>query len=282
MGLKPGKGWLIKMRDQFLARMMNAKFNEYKPKLNKIRDQLHLPPLENTLDIFHSADFRIIQTLRTFDTPILPPPVNVRYSGPILDDPDWAATKQWNAPWDQSDRRPLVVISFSSTFQNQAPVIQKSIDALKGLHVKGLVTLGMAMENEDFNIPDNVFVMNTARHSEVFPHADVVITHAGHGTVIRALAHGVPLICLPLGRDQNDNAIKVEMKGCGIKLSPGAKVSAISKAVGKILTDADFKLNAGKLKEELSRSDGFDALLTEIEQYSLQHKKHIKDTETVK
>jgi len=41
----------------------------------------------------------------------------------------------------------------------------------------------------------------------VFPLADLVITHAGHGTLMRALSHGLPLVCLPMGRDQNQTFI---------------------------------------------------------------------------
>ena len=43
----------------------------------------------------------------------------------------------------------------------------------------------------------------------MFPDAAAVVTHAGHGTIMRALAHGIPLLCLPMGRDQDDNAARV-------------------------------------------------------------------------
>ena len=54
--------------------------------------------------------------------------------------------------------------------------------------------------------PDNVTVTRWARHAEVLPHCSAVITHGGHGTVMKALIAGVPLIVVPLGRDQPDNA----------------------------------------------------------------------------
>ena len=219
LGMKPGTGAVTKIRDRILAKLLVAKFNQFKQALNKTRAKLHLPPLTNTLDLIDSADLRIIQTLRSFDIPIEPAPKNVRYSGPVLDDPDWVQAEQIAYPWGDNPQRPLVVISFSSTFQNQKQDIQNSIDALAGLAVNGLVTLGLAMENEQFTVPQNVHLVNSVKHSEVFPDADLVITHAGHGTVLRALACGVPLLCIPIGRDQADNSVKVEMQGCGIKLS---------------------------------------------------------------
>ena len=57
-------------------------------------------------------------------------------------------------------------------------------------------------------------------HGEVLPHASLVVTHAGMGTVMSALSHGVPLLCLPLGRDQFFNAAMVERLGAGRAL-PG-------------------------------------------------------------
>ncbi|MFB6340196.1 nucleotide disphospho-sugar-binding domain-containing protein [Saccharicrinis sp. FJH62] len=274
MGLKPGTGILTKMRDRILGKLMISKFNEFKPSLNKIRSGLGLPLLNNTIDLLNMADMRIIQTLKSFDVPIDPAPENVRYAGPVLDDPDWTQSEKWEYPWDKKEKSPLIVISFSSTFQNQLVAVQNCISALKDLPVKGLVTLGLAMENFNFDVPENVKLVNSVQHSQVFPHADIVITHAGHGTVMRALANGVPLICLPMGRDQKDNAIKIEMKGCGIKLSSESKPYKIKKAIERILNDPDFKINAVKIQKEILENPGMDAVLLEIENKVLAHKEH--------
>ena len=52
-------------------------------------------------------------------------------------------------------------------------------------------------------------------HAAVLPSVDVVVSHAGLGTVTAALAHGVPLVCHPFGRDQHLNAQRVEAVGRG-------------------------------------------------------------------
>jgi UDP:flavonoid glycosyltransferase YjiC (YdhE family) len=36
--------------------------------------------------------------------------------------------------------------------------------------------------------------------------------------VIKALAAGVPLVCLPMGRDQEDTAARVTLSGSGVRL----------------------------------------------------------------
>lgn len=264
MGVKPGKGPFIRLRDKILGKMLVTKFNQYKTSLNELRAELGLQALKNTVDLMDQADFRLIQTLKSFDVPIIPAPTNVRYIGPVLDDPDWVATKEWTS--ESGEEQPLVVISFSSTFQNQAEVIQNSINALDGLPLRGIVTLGMAMENNQFDVPENVTLEKSLKHSLVFPHADILITHGGHGTLIRALANGVPLICLPNGRDQKDNAIKVEMHGCGIKLPRKANSNKIRSAVESILNDKSYSKNVNKFRDELLNFQGMEDVLLEIEE----------------
>lgn len=264
MGLKPGKGFFYKFRDKLLAKLMISKFDEFKVTLNQKLDSLSLAPLKHTLDLFERADLRLIQTSKSFDVPIDPMPKNVRYIGPELDDPDWVSSKEWVTPWSGQDKKPLVIISFSSTFQNQAKAIQNSINALASLPVNGIVTLGPAMENQDFMMPNNVVVMKSVKHSMLFPHANLVITHGGHGTIIRALSCGLPIICLPMGRDQGDNAIKVAIKGCGIKLSPKSTPNRIQNAVKQILRDNQFEINAKKMQVEINKPGRIEEVIAEI------------------
>lgn len=262
-GLQPGKGSLGKFRDKVLTRLFNLKLNGFLSSINETRASLKLPPMKKTVDLIHGADLRLIQTLERFDFPIQPKPANVRYTGPVLNDPDW--TSPWTNPWSEEDPRPLVVISFSSTFQNQYAAIQSAIDAIKGEDIRGLVTLGPAIDKERFSIPGNVVIVKSAPHSVVFPLASLVITHAGHGTIMRALAHGLPLICLPMGRDQNDNAIKVEHHGIGIALRAKAGPDKISTAIRRILKEEGFKQAASSFREDIRGSNKSELTLQEIE-----------------
>jgi len=195
-----------------------------------------MPPLTNISDLIHEADLKIVQTLNSFDIPIEPAPGNVRYTGPAIDDPDWAKSDQWKNPWASQKESPIVVIAFSSTFQNQRSIIQNCVHAMKNLPVNGCVTLGPAIKDIELECPDNVVVLKSTKHSLLFPHVDLVITHGGHGTIMRSLAYGLPVICLPMGRDQGDNAIKVERCKVGIKLAARSSPSRISEAIQQILS----------------------------------------------
>ena len=96
--------------------------------------------------------------------------------------------------------------------------------------MRGLVTTGPAIPTGSIDAPANVTVVERAPHSEVLRHASAVVTHAGHGTVLKALAAGVPVVALPLGRDQLDNAARVAHHGAGLKLKPKASPDAIADA----------------------------------------------------
>lgn len=265
-GLLPGKGVAGRLRDRLLGTAFHAVLNMYLSRINRFRDEWGLPRINRIVDLFNQADLRIIQTLRDFDFPIEPAPANVRYTGSVLDDPDWVGNG--SMPWLQKDDRPLVVISLSSTFQNQSKVIQNAIRALEGMDVRGLVTLGPAMLDNGFSVPDHVHVVKTAPHSMVFPQADLVITHAGHGTVMRALANGLPLVCVPMGRDQNDNAAKVAWHGCGIRLGSKATPEKIRDAVSNILNEPAFRQNAAKFQEAIREHAKKDVIMDVFEKLS--------------
>lgn len=258
LGLLPNNSLFGKLRDKALTQVFNRVLNQYLPTLNKARNALSLAPYRCLTDAFHQADFRFIQTSKAFDAAITPAPDNLHYVGPVLDDPSWVSHKQKPALisdirslWPEDDSRPLVVVSLSSTFQNQRPVLERIITALGNLEIRALVTLGPAMENETFRLADNLRVVSSLPHSQVFAYADAVITHAGHGTVMRALANGLPLVCLPMGRDQIDNAALVAHHGAGIKLKASASPNKIRKAITHLLNTPEFKSQAQSLQKNI-------------------------------
>ncbi len=263
LGILPVNNVFGRLRDSLLAKGFNLIFDKYLPPVNSVREEHNLKKLNHIAELFHAADLRIIQTSKAFDFPIYPAPKNVRYTGPVLDDPDWV--ESWNSPWSKDDKRPLVVVAFSSTFQNQKQVIQNCITALSKLQVRGLVTLGLAMEEETFVTDENVKVITNASHTQIFPDASCVITHAGHGTVMRALVNSAPLVCLPMGRDQGDNAAKVAYHGAGIKLSAKASSTKISKAVLKILSVPDYKENAASLGAKIKSDAEHESIVSALE-----------------
>ena len=153
----------------------------------------------------------------------------------------------------------------STTYMDHVAQLQRAVTALAGLPVRGLVTTGPAVDPGRLDAPANVTVVRSAPHGEVLAHADAVITHGGHGTVMKALIAGVPLVCLPTGRDQPDNAARVKARGAGIKLSKRTGSRRIAAAVQRILGDRSFAAAARELGEQLRAEADRDAALVELE-----------------
>ena len=142
----------------------------------------------------------------------------MRYVGPVLDDPAW--TQPWSPPEGED---PLVLVAMSSTYMEQHVTLQTVVDALGTLPVRGLVTTGPALDRRAVSAPDNVTVVSSAPHNRVLEHASVAVTHGGHGTVMKCLAAGVPMVVMPHGRDQKDNGVRVVARGGPACWSSGAR-----------------------------------------------------------
>ena len=103
--------------------------------------------------------------------------------------------------------------------------------------VHALVTTGPAVDPAVIRAPQNVSVRRWARHADVLPYCAAVVTHGGHGTVLKALAAGVPLVIAPLGRDQPDNAARVIRAGAGLRVRRTADIATLQRAIGRVLDD---------------------------------------------
>jgi MGT family glycosyltransferase len=194
---------------------------------------------------------QMVLTSAAFDFQSPAPPPQLVYAGAALDDPDW--TEPWTSPWQAGDSRPLVLVGFSSTFQNQAAALQQVIDALAMLDVRAVVTAGPSIDWRSLRATPNVHVCQSAPHSELLREAAVVVTHAGHGTVMRALAAGVPLVCLPMGRDQNENAARVVYHGAGLRLRPADAPATIRDAIRSVSETPGYRERARALGEQIVR-----------------------------
>lgn len=265
-GFMPRRDFIGRARDDLFNLAFFKMLDAYIPTFSEMHREFGLPPVNGAADLvdhYHRADRRLILTSEVFDFPITPAPANTRYVGPVLDDPEWSG--EWESPWSDRDDRPLVVGSLSSTFQNQRDTLQGIIAALGALQVRGLVTTGPAMRGEQFDAPANVVVVPAAPHSRIFPQAAAVITHGGHGTVMRALSGGVPLLCLPMGRDQNDNAARIVARGVGLRLKPSARPERIAAAVRRLLHEPSFRAGARRLGSAIAVDAAADRAVEELE-----------------
>jgi MGT family glycosyltransferase len=154
------------------------------------------------------------------------------------------------------NRDPLVLVSFSTSFMDQRASVQRVLDALAGLRVRVLLTTGPALKAEQLRIPANTHAVAFLPHRIVLPQAALMITHAGWQTINAALADGVPLLCIPGGRDQPDNAARVALVGAGITVRRNASKRKLRRVIATALQDPALKQGARAMATALARSDG--------------------------
>lgn len=262
-GFPPARNDQDRQMHEQVRQAVTAMFDSGLPVLNAARAELGLAPLEHLLDQFKAARVELLATSRAFDFPADNLPPRVRYVGPQIGDPRWA--KPWTSPWPASDSRPLVAVGFSTTFQNHARVLQNVIDALAPLPVRVLVTLGGSIKPAELRPAANCVLVESAPHSAVMREAAVAITHGGHGTVMRALLNRLPMLVIPHGRDQNDNAVRVTQRGAGLSLTPDATVDAIRAACARLLDEPAFRAAARQLGDLVAADAENSTVVEELE-----------------
>ncbi len=188
------------------------------------------------------------------------------YVGPAFE----PHTAEWSSPWSEGNTDPLVLVSFSTSYMNQRALAQRVLDAIGPLPVRALLTAGPALDTGGLRVPENTRAVEFVAHRTVLPYASLVITHAGWQTVNAALADAVPLLCIPDGRDQPDNAARVLACGAGIRLSKRASLRKLREAITKALEDPGLKHAASAAAAALARSDGAVTVVGMLERLS-QH-----------
>ncbi len=259
-GMFPAKGPLGRLRDRALDVVVERLLNRGLPGLNEARASLGLVPLDRLRAQYRRADRVLVLTSQAFDFPARLPS-NVRYVGAQLDDPAWV--EPWTPPAD--DDRPFVLVAMSTTFMNHVDQLQRVVTALGLLPVRGLVTTGQAVDPDQIQAADGVTVVRSAPHRSVLEHADVLVTHGGHGTVMKGLAAGVPIVCTPTGRDQPDNAARLVYHGAGVRVSKKAPAPKIAAAVRRVLGDPSYRAGAARLGERVRVEADRSMVVAELE-----------------
>ena len=220
---------------------------------NAHRAALGLPAIERLGDI-HDACARAIVALPKEFEPDVPDAANVLRIGPVLDAPP--LSREIDKVDVRDGSTPLVLISLSTSEQGQADLLQRCVDAVAQLSVRAIVTTGPSIDPATVRAGANTRVVRYVPHAQILPSASLVITHAGLGTTMSALGHGVPLLCTPMGRDQFFNADQVQALGAGRTLMPDSSSDAIAQAATAILGDDRFKAGAKRMAVAIGRYGG--------------------------
>ena len=229
---------------------------------NAHRAGLGLPAIERLGDVHDACARAIVAVPKEFE-PDAPDAANVLRVGPVLDAPP--LSREIDEVDVRDGSTPLVLVSLSTSEQGQADLLQRCADAVAQLPVRAIVTTGASIDPASVKPGANTRVVRYVPHAEILPSASLVITHAGCGTTMAALGHGVPLLCTPMGRDQFFNAEQVQALGAGRMLMPDSSSDAIAQAASDILGDDRFEAGAKQLAVAIGGYGGAAAAAVSLE-----------------
>jgi UDP:flavonoid glycosyltransferase YjiC (YdhE family) len=149
--------------------------------------------------------------------------------------------------------RPTVYVTLG-TVDNDAPgVIEAAVAGVRDEPVNLVVTVGPNRDPAELGPqPPTVHVERYVPQSSLLPHCDVVVSHGGSGTTLAALAHGLPLLLLPQGANQFENAARCAALGAGIRLLPEeTDAHAVREAVRALLDDSRFRASAAGVAAQI-------------------------------
>lgn len=205
----------------------------------------------NPVAAANAAKLVLVTTRRDFEPrPGTPVEDRVRHLGLVWQDQPVQA-----AP---DPDRPRVLVSFSTTyFPGQARAMQRVLDALDGLPIELIATTG-AVDPDRLRVPAGARVLRRADHGALLPTTALVIGHGGHATTARTLAHGIPLLAMPMHPLMDQRAVgrAVARHGAGSVLSKQARPATIRKAALALLADGPHREAAHRIGVETRNRDG--------------------------
>jgi UDP:flavonoid glycosyltransferase YjiC (YdhE family) len=227
------------------------------PEANALRAELGLTPIPESADTLFTelqrrCDLQLVALPAELD-PRAATERNAVHVGPIAEED--ASADALELPWPGDDATPLVVVGLSSSYMHQEALLERILKALAELPVHVLATTGLELDPDEVSAPPGVELRRFVQHAAVMPRAALVVTHAGTGTLMAALAHGVPCVCIPLGRDQPVNAAVMAELGVGLALAKNASVEEIRAAATEALGSETLRAEAGRMRSAIAAYD---------------------------
>jgi MGT family glycosyltransferase len=151
-----------------------------------------------------------------------------------------------------------VYVSLGTVFNNKPDVFRKITSALDNPEFQVIVSAGGAYEKlSQSHLPENVLLFERVPQIALLPKVDLVIGHGGNNSTNETLAAGKPLIILPVGGEQGDNASRVEYLDVGLRVDiQQFDATEIYHKVQTIRTTPGFQARAHALQQAIAKTDG--------------------------
>jgi MGT family glycosyltransferase len=178
--------------------------------LNRTRGQVGLPPLAHV----HGGTSRELALVATYPQLEYPRawPSHAHVVGPLM----------WEPPTDEiplpQGDEPLVLVAPSTSQDPDHRLLHAALRGLADAPVRVLATYNRRLPSRPLPVPANAHVVDWVSYARTLPHCDAIVCHAGHGTLVRALSSGVPVVACPVAGDMNENAARLAWAGAGVRV----------------------------------------------------------------
>jgi MGT family glycosyltransferase len=232
LGLAPRSDRLGRLRDRLVKPLTLGTLERVIAKhMNPLRAELGLAPVQTIDDVYLAASIVLAYTVEPFEYPRSHWPAKLRLVGPGL----------WEPPadppaWLDGLEQPLVLVTCSTLFQNDRRLAEVACEAFAGTPFDVVVTTA-DVDPDGLPTAANLRIERFLPHAPMLERAACVVCHAGMGITQKALAHGVPVVAVPFGRDQPEVARRVEVVRAGVRLparqlTPRRLREAVNEALG--------------------------------------------------
>lgn len=232
-------------------RQLERGLRQGRDELNETRRRVGLPGVERlhgglSPDLCLVATFPQLEYSRVW-------PRGVHVVGPMLWEPPGAAAVSL-PPGDG----PLVLVAPSTSHDPGQRLLAAAVEGLAGTEARVLASMDGRAPRRALRANASTHLVNWLSYQQAMPHAAAVVTHAGHGTVARALINGVPVVAVPHSGDMAENAARVDWAGVGVRV-PWRLLSGttLRLALGRVLDRrAAYGARAGLLADWAAAHDG--------------------------
>ncbi|MDX1992613.1 MAG: glycosyltransferase [bacterium] len=217
--------------------------------LNEVRAGYHLPP-DSELKML-SRDLVLTPVPRSFRDPAFPLPPTAHLIRPEMPE---AQPSALSISFPEPDR-PLVYFTLGTIFNLESgDLFTRVLEGLRDLPINVVMTVGPHIQPAEFGAqPDHIHIAQYIPQASILPHCAAVISHGGSGSVIAALAHGLPMVLLPMGADQPHNAARCEALGVARVLDVvAAAPTLIRDALKAVLSEPSYRAAAKGLRDEIA------------------------------
>lgn len=228
-GLPLRRGPLGRLRNRLMTPLTFGMLERVAlPGANALRAAAGAPPLRDGTDMFSRAPLTIYVTSTALEYPRASWPDSFCFTGPL----NWDPPAEEPA-WLRAIQRPAALVTTSSEFQDDGELVRAALAGLADSDLAVVATMPAGVGAYD--VPANARLEQWVPHSQVLPACAVAITHGGFGATQKALAHGVPVVVVPFGRDQLEVGRRVEASGAGVllgrkRLTPSSLRAAVAQA----------------------------------------------------